>query len=216
VLSNAVIAQLINLRDELSGTDETSCTLVRIASGIAGRSLKAHLAAQLAWLLAEDRRRRVLLVEADLDAPSLHEVLEINVPRGFGLSEQLERMQGTKLRDNLSATRIRLGDCLDALLESAWGSPALFQSPHFKRLLERERIDHDFIVVNGPVVGDWPDAQALPLPGSADSVVYVTPQLEAADRDILRGAATSFAGAAKLSIVESEQNHQHPSTPFQA
>jgi Mrp family chromosome partitioning ATPase len=193
------------LSDELTELQHSACRLVRVASGVEGRALKAHVAAQLAWLLAEARPQRVLLVEADLDRPTLHEVLDVNVPRSFGLSEQLERMQNSGRSKSPMATRIRLGNCLDALLESAWGSASLFDSPQLGALLERERVDHDFIVINGPVVGDWPDTRALPLPGAADSVVYVTPQLSEADRDtLMNGAVANFLGAAQLHVIQSE------------
>jgi Mrp family chromosome partitioning ATPase len=52
---------------------------------------KSTFATQLALVLSEAQRARVLLVEANLQRPSLARILGFNVPEGQGLSAQIVR-----------------------------------------------------------------------------------------------------------------------------
>jgi Mrp family chromosome partitioning ATPase len=144
--------------------------VIRVTSGANSRYAKTQAATQLAWLLAERKEHRVLLMEADLDAPALHKTLHVNVPRGFGFSEQLERL-GEDVTGESCVTLIRVAPGLHALVEGRSGAPALYDSPQFAGALARLRNEHDLIVVDGPVVDTWPDSRALA--GVADAVVFI-------------------------------------------
>lgn len=200
VLTEEPLEVLYELRDELFRDPNARCLTIRIASGANSRYAKSQVAAQLAWILAERQDKRVLLVEADLDAPALHKLMRVNLPRGFGFSEQLERLaEGATRNEPSPVTLLRVGPTLHALVEGRWGTPALFDSPQFSAVLAQQRADHDVIVMDGPVVDDWPDAQALH--GIAEGVVFVvaagTPLPEA-----MKLSAKHFQAQPMLRIVK--------------
>lgn len=173
VLTDEPLEELCALRDEIYSQANGSSRVIRVTSASNSRYAKSQVAAQLACTLSERKGKRVLVVEADLDAPALHKIMRLNVPRGFGFSEQLERLanptsERATARD-VTLLRVSLG--LHALVESRFGTPALFDSPQFSSVLTRLREEHDVIVIDGPVVDAWADAQALK--GNADLIVFV-------------------------------------------
>lgn len=196
VLGSETLTQLRTLSESLaSASSEDSCKVVRLASDQNSRYAKSQVAAQLAWLLAENKDLRVLLMEADVDAPVLHTLLRLTVPRGSGFSEQLERFKREQHAD--SVTIMRINNNLHALLESRWGSPAELDSPMFTRVLAHQKREQDVIVIDGPVVDTWADAGMLKDVGD---VVFViangTDETEAK-----RVATTHFAQERLLKIM---------------
>lgn len=169
VLGPATQNHLADLCDALCSPDNERRVL-RIASGLSCRYAKSQLAAQLAQMLADREDMRVLALEGDLDAPALHRVMQVNVPRGYGLSEQLQRMAELDTIDTASA--MQLSPNLHVLVESRWSTPAALGLPQFSQLLSRQRDVYDFIIIDGPVVDTWPDAEHFG--GLIDGVVFVT------------------------------------------
>jgi Mrp family chromosome partitioning ATPase len=168
VLSPATHNHLQDLCDVLCAPGNTRRVL-RVASGLSCRYAKTQVSAQLAQMLAE-RNMRVLALEGDLDAPALHKVLRVNIPRNHGLTEQLQRMADASQVDAISM--LQLSEDLHALVESRWSTPAALGLPHFAELLMQQRDVYDFIVVDGPVVDSWPDADHFGR--QVDGVVFVT------------------------------------------
>ncbi|HTU58218.1 MAG TPA: hypothetical protein VMF89_07285 [Polyangiales bacterium] len=169
VLGPTTQSHLADLCDALLSSDKERRVL-RIASGLSCRYAKSQLAAQLAQTLADKEDVRVLALEGDLDAPALHRVMQVNVPRGYGLSEQLQRMAELDTVDTASA--MQLSPNLHVLVESRWSTPGAIGLPQFSQLLSRQRDVYDFIIIDGPVVDTWPDAEHF---GSLiDGVVFVT------------------------------------------
>lgn len=169
VLGPAAQNHLADLCDALCSPDN-SRRVLRIASGLSCRYAKSQLAAQLAQMLADREDMRVLALEGDLDAPALHRVMQVNVPRGYGLSEQLQRMAELDTIDTASA--MQLSPNLHVLAESRWSTPAALGLPHFSQVLSRQRDVYDFIIIDGPVVDSWPDAEHFG--GLIDGVVFAT------------------------------------------
>jgi Mrp family chromosome partitioning ATPase len=169
VLSPAALNQLRELRDALTSEPRTTCRVIRVASGPSSRYAKSQVSAQLAWMLAESSQLRVLLMEADLDSPALHRMLRLSLPPGCGLSEQLSRLAGPDPTDSIAILRLAPG--LHALVESRDGLPELLDSSGFLSMVKRQRLDHDVIVLDGPVVDTYADAQALRH--IVDGVVFV-------------------------------------------
>jgi Mrp family chromosome partitioning ATPase len=170
VVNARTSAQLCELCDALQALRNSGCRTVRIASASNSRYAKSQIAAQLAIMLAEQPDTQVLLMEADLDAPALHHVLRLSVPRGLGLSEQLQRL-GAPVQPLDAVTIMRLSPALHVLIESRWGSPSLFESPQFAEIVKQQRSQHDLIVIDGPIVDTFSDATALA--GAVDHVVFV-------------------------------------------
>jgi Mrp family chromosome partitioning ATPase len=170
VVNDAVLEQLATLRDEFARGTNPRGRVIRVTSGANSRYAKTQAATQLAWLLAERKENSVLIMEADLDAPALHKTLRVNVPRGFGFSEQLERL-GEDTTGESGVTLMRLGHGLHALVEGRSGTPSLYDSPQFSAALSQLRNEHDLIVIDGPVVDTWPDSRSLQ--GVADAVVFI-------------------------------------------
>lgn len=169
VLASPTHHHLSDLCDALCAEDNTR-RIVRVASGLSSRYAKSQVTAQLAQMLADRPNVRVLALEGDLDAPALHKVLRVNVPRSHGLSEQLQRMAELDRVD--AATVMQLSPSLHALVESRWSTPSALGLPHYAELLMRQRDVYDFIVIDGPVVDSWPDADHFGR--LVDGVVFVT------------------------------------------
>jgi Mrp family chromosome partitioning ATPase len=170
VLTDQTLDELTNLRDEITRVATSSARVIRVTSGSNSRYAKSQIATQLAWLFSERKNARVLLMEADLDAPALSKVLRVNIPRGFGFSEQLERLSEGGI-DESGVTLLRINANLHALVEGRTGTPALFDSPQFVATLEQQRTEHDVIVIDSPVVDTWPDSRSLE--SRADCVAFV-------------------------------------------
>jgi Mrp family chromosome partitioning ATPase len=169
VVTAQTAAQLRELCDVLGAMPKTGCRTLRIASASNSRYAKSQVAAQLALMLSEDAGTRVLLMDADLDAPAMHRVLKLSVPRGLGLSEQVQRIGGTPALD--AVTIMRLSASLHVLLESRWGSPASFETPQFAEVVKQQRNEHDLILIDGPIVDSFSDASVLA--SVTDHVVFV-------------------------------------------
>jgi Mrp family chromosome partitioning ATPase len=169
VLAGPTQSHLQDLCDALCDDDNTR-RVVRVASGLSSRYAKSQVTAQLAQMLADRPDVRVLVLEGDLDAPALHKVLRVNVPRSYGLSEQLQGM--AELDRVETATVMQLSPSLHALVESRWSTPAALGLPQYAELIMSQRDVYDFIVIDGPVVDSWPDADHFAR--SVDGVVFVT------------------------------------------
>jgi Mrp family chromosome partitioning ATPase len=200
VVPSEALAQLQRFCDALLLERQLGCRVVRVASGVAACEEKAQCAAQLAFWLAEHESVNVLLVEADLDKPALHELLSLSAPRGYGFSEQLERATRSLAARAQALTRMRLAAGLDALLEASDGNPALFDTPEFAALIARERDDYQFIVLNGPVIGDWPDPLALQQLEA--SFVFVKKAAAGEDAAALRAANELLRLATSMAVIE--------------
>ena len=121
---------------------------------------KSTLAAQLALVLSEARRARVLLVEAAMDRPAQSRLFGFHVPSGLGFSAQISRrMQGGSEPWSVLA----IGPCLHALVESAWeeGFPGALHAPEFRQAIDRLGRAYDWVVVDAPSVLGSGDANVV-------------------------------------------------------
>jgi Mrp family chromosome partitioning ATPase len=136
---------------------------------------KSTLAAQLALVLSEAQRARVLLVEAAMHRPSLARVLGVQVPPGVGFSVQLlRRLRAANGHEAEPPwTVLALGPALHALLESEAepGFPQVLHSTHFRRAIARLEHVYDWVVVDGPSILDSGDASVVEE--AVDGVVLV-------------------------------------------
>ena len=169
VTSGAVPFQAVEHYRRLAGTlhevqADRGIKVVVITSAVSGEG-KSLTAANLALTLSESYRRRVLLLDADLRRPTLHDIFA--VPGGSGLSEGLRRSRSSEF------TTFQLSAGLTFLPA---GRPdadpmASLTSARMKQLVAEARGKFDWVIIDTPPVTLMPDAKLLA--GMADSVLLV-------------------------------------------
>ena len=133
---------------------EKNIKVVMVASAVAGEG-KSLTATNLALTFAESYRRTVLLIDADLRRPTLHETFQ--VPNTSGLSEGLLAESEEKL------SLIRVSPRL-TLLTAGRPTPdpmSGLTSGRMLRILEEAGSRFDWVIVDTPPVGLLPDARLL-------------------------------------------------------
>jgi protein-tyrosine kinase len=128
--------------------------VLMIASAAAGEG-KTLTATNLALTFSESYKRRVLLIDADLRRPSLHEVFQL--PNVSGLSDGLHADTERKL------PIIEVSPHLSVLTA---GRPepdpmSLLTSDRMRRVLEEAAAAFDWVIVDTPPVALLPDANLL-------------------------------------------------------
>ena len=121
---------------------------------------KSTFATQLALVLSESQRARVLLVESNFHRPSLARILGFRVPDGYGFSSQIVR----KMRGSLEPwCVVALGPALHVLAESTaeQGFPETLHSTHFQNAIGFLSRGYDFLIVDGPSVLGSGDANVV-------------------------------------------------------
>jgi len=108
----------------------------------------------LALTLSESYGRRVLLIDADLRKPSVHEVL--GIPNESGLGEVLRA-------ERLEPVIVSLSPRLSVLLAGRSNENPLagLASPRMRKLLDEMSAKFDWVLLDAPPVGLLPDAQLL-------------------------------------------------------
>jgi capsular exopolysaccharide synthesis family protein len=128
--------------------------VVMVTSALATEG-KTLTATNLALTLAESYRRRVLLVDADLRRPSLHEVFQ--VPNVAGLSD------GLKGNDDRKLSLIQISPTL-TLLPAGRPEPdpmAALSSARMRRVIAEAAESFDWVILDTPPVGLLTDAHLL-------------------------------------------------------
>lgn len=131
---------------------------------------KSVFSVQLALVLSEAQRARVLLVEANMQRPSLARLLGFRVPDGFGFSGQLVK----KLRGNMDPwSVVALGPALHVLAESTGEAafPETLHSTHFHNTIRFLGRGYDFVIVDSPSILGSGDANVVE--NAVDGVIIV-------------------------------------------
>jgi Mrp family chromosome partitioning ATPase len=121
---------------------------------------KSTFATQLALVLSESQRARVLLIEANFHKPSLATMLGFKVPDGQGFSAQIVR----KMRGSMEPWSVTaLGPALHVLAESTTepAFPETLHSTFFQNAIGFLSRGYDFLVVDGPTVLGSGDANVV-------------------------------------------------------
>lgn len=131
---------------------EQQLKTVMITSAVPAEG-KTLTTVNLALTLSESYERRVLLIDADLRQPSLHNALAVANSRG--LSEAL--------RDNAPLQFVDVSDGLSVLTAGAPGRTPLagLTSARMGEILEQCAARFDWVLIDTPPVGVLPDAQVL-------------------------------------------------------
>ena len=128
--------------------------VVMVSSAIAGEG-KTLTATNLALTLSESYKRDVLLIDADLRRPTLHELF--NVPNDSGLGEGLKAESEQKL------PIIRVSSKL-SLLTAGRPDPdpmSGLTSRNMRRIVEEATARFDWVIIDTPPIGLLPDANLL-------------------------------------------------------
>jgi capsular exopolysaccharide synthesis family protein len=133
---------------------ERGINKVMVASAVPGEG-KTLTALNLALTLSESYRRRVVLVDADLRRPRVHDML--NIPNGTGLNETLTQ------RGQSRATLVHVSPRLSVLPAGRPNSDPMgaLSSQRMARLLEKAAANFDWVVVDTPPVVQLADANLL-------------------------------------------------------
>ena len=134
--------------------DGANLKLVMVASAAPGEG-KTLTAINIAMILSESFRCRVLLVDADMRKPSLHEAWEMAGERG--LSDALQPGNEEKLHVIKISERLTL---LPAG-RSAGDPTGGLTSDRMHRILDTARTEFDWVIVDSPPVAAVDDAALL-------------------------------------------------------
>jgi protein-tyrosine kinase len=159
VVTSGVPATCVEQFRKLAGTLhhaqlDRNIKVVMITSAIAGEG-KTLTATNLALTLSESYKRDVLLADADLRRPSLHELF--GIPNDSGLGEGLKaeterRLPIVKISPKLS------------LLTAGRPDPdpmSGLTSPRMRHIIEEATARFEWVVIDTPPVGLLPDANLL-------------------------------------------------------
>jgi capsular exopolysaccharide synthesis family protein len=151
--------------------------LIMVASANPGEG-KSLTASNLALTLSVSYQRRVLLIDADLRRPSLHDIF--GVPNKSGLSDGLAR-------DSVEGLAVLELSTLLSILPS--GRPmedptGALTSRQMRRVLDEARAHYDWVVIDTPPVGLLSDAKLLA--DMVDGVVLVVEAAKSQYQDLLR------------------------------
>jgi len=143
------------------------CYLVTSANPGEG---KTTVAANLAVALTEIHLR-VLLVDADLRRPRVHELVDL--PNRRGLCDLIESRQALNAAtlDEIQAVDEKPGLFVLPSGVAPFGAPGLVHSPRCREIFARLRQDVDVVIVDAPPMLAIPDARALAR--HADGVIMV-------------------------------------------
>lgn len=149
---------------------------------------KTVVAANLAAALAR-ARRRVLLVDGDLRNPGLHRLFEVH--NGRGLMDVLQHPDDTPWM-RMAITPTQVGDL--SLLPSGeplGGTTETLAAPTLKRLVERVKLDYDYVVIDSSDLLTTSDT--VSMASQVDTVIFVIGKTPIAD-GIVREARRRLRG----------------------
>jgi capsular exopolysaccharide synthesis family protein len=174
--------------------------LFAVTSALAGEG-KSFVALNLAASLAHSGAR-VLLIDADLRAPSLHWTLRLSPLQGLS-SYLTERIDFDSI---VQSTRLN-GLMLIPAGEAASSAPELFACPRMRTLIAQARADYarDYVVIDCPAVLAAPETQIVAR--MADALVMVI----AANRTPRHAVARALAHFSGCEIAGVVLNRFEPS-----
>lgn len=128
--------------------------VVMMASAVTGEG-KTLTTTNLALTFSQSYRRRVLVIDADLRRPSIHEVFQ--VPNVSGLNDGLKNKEEQKL------SLVEISPCL-TLLTAGRPNPDPMSglvSDRMRRIIQEAAASFDWVLIDTPPVALLPDANLL-------------------------------------------------------
>lgn len=165
--------------------------VVMIASAVPGEG-KTLTAANLALTLSESYQRQVLLIDADLRRPELHNLFRID--NTSGLSEGLMSVDEHKLPVRQVSQRLAILPAGSASSDPMAG----LTSERMRRLIDEARHAFDWVIIDTPPVGLLPDANLLAA--MVDGAVIVV-KAGSTPYDLVRRAIDAIGRERTLGVV---------------
>jgi Mrp family chromosome partitioning ATPase len=135
------------------------CVVIAVFGQTRAADAKSRLAAELALALADSGHLRVLLLEGDLQHPSVQRFMRMGMPEREGFSDQL------RTRIDLHVKRpwavVECSASLHVLAEGLNRAPELVLSRPFEDCIRELRAFYDFIIIDGPLLSDVPSCRAI-------------------------------------------------------
>jgi capsular exopolysaccharide synthesis family protein len=127
--------------------------VVMVASAVPGEG-KTLTATNLALTFSESYRRRVLLIDADLRRPSVHDVFQI--PNVYGLRDALQE-------GGVAARPLEISPTLSILTAGRPDPDPMsgLTSDRMRELVRRASDDYEWVIIDTPPVTLMPDAKLL-------------------------------------------------------
>ena len=177
---------------------------VLMVTSAAGGEGKSTTAVNLGLALSALVDGPVLLVDADMRRPRLHEYLEIPLSAGHGFHDMLlhpEERTGNYVR-MLEGVHVIPGN------EPTSNPVAALASPKVRTLFDRLKREYSFIVVDAPPT--MPIADSHILSGLCDKVLFVV-RARRTPRDLFQHAVESFDAANLAGAVLNDVEYQRSS-----
>lgn len=183
---------------------ERGTKIVMVASAMAGEG-KTLTATNLALTLSESFGRRVILIDADLRRPTIHQVLQI--PGELGLNDALKAESDAKLA--LVEVSPRL-----TVLPAGKPNPdpmSGLTSDRMRRIIDEAAAAYEWVVVDTPPVALLPDANLLAE--MVDMVVLVigagTTPFEMVQRAVNAMDRNRIVGVVLNRVIRSPKTYQY-------
>lgn len=138
-------------------SSQKSSQVILVTSAVPGDG-KSGLAASLATSLARSGAR-VLLIDADLQCPTLHSIF--GAQQTSGLLEALRTGTAADIHECPHVPGLSAVWAGDAATANSWNGAALLASPHLNALVQQWRTQFDYIVLDSAPVLPVPDAASL-------------------------------------------------------
>jgi len=145
------------LKHRLDSLSERECFAVAVTAAHSSHG-KALVAASLASVYCNDPSARVLLLEADLAEPAIHQLLSLEMSPRTDFGRQLQACL-----DGEPASQWRVSKCSPALhvLASATRTPELLRTIYFERCMLQLKPYYDVIIVHAPPLSDQVGSRAV-------------------------------------------------------
>lgn len=172
---------------------EGGLKVVAITSSVKGEG-KSATSLNLAYVIATDFKKKVLLIECDMRKPSM---LSSQIGREgcSGLSDIIAgRAEADEAVCKVEETNLHLLTCGTSIKNSS----ELLDSPRLKDLLERFRTEFDYIIIDTPPILPLMDMNIIS--GLADGIILVV-RAGQTPKKIVLNAVQSISGGRFIGVV---------------
>ena len=162
---------------------------------------KTLTAANLALTMSESYQRRVLVIDADLRRPRMHEVFAL--PPSQGLSDSLAGSCGGRLPIHAVTPRLWVLGAGHAVVDPM----SSLVSPAMKQLLDEARESFDWVIVDTPPIAILTDANLL---ASMIDTTLLVVSAQATPYPMVQRAAAALGTNRILGVVLNRAEHSLP------